>query len=114
MSAKQAKHGKSVLGPNVAGSAMSAWQAAAPATAPRKAAGVEPVRVSFVIAPELLERVRNAAYALRVLDPPPTLAELLEAGARHEVEQLEKKHNKGRPFPARPGKLRPGRRTGRG
>jgi hypothetical protein len=73
----------------------------------------KPVRVSFVIAPELLERARNAAYALRVLEPPPTLAGLLEDGARHEVEQLEKKHHKGRPFPARPErKLRPGRRVG--
>jgi len=109
MSATKAKKAKSVIGPNVGGSAVKAWQDAAP----RKAAKVAPVRVSFVIEPELLERARNAAYALRVLEPPPTLAGLLEAGARHEVEQLERKHHKGRPFPARPErKLRPGRRVG--
>jgi len=73
---------------------------------------IGPVRVSFMIEPDLLERARNAAYALRVLDPPPTLARLLEDGARHEVERLERKHHKGRPFPARKGALRPGRRVG--
>lgn len=114
MRAKKSKKAKSVLGPNVADSAMTAWQdAGKPAAAPRRAAKAEPVRVSFVIAPELLERARNAAYALRVLEPPPTLAGLLEDGARHEVEHLERKHNKGRPFAPRPErKLRPGRRVG--
>lgn len=71
----------------------------------------KPLRVSFVIEAELLERARNAVFALSGPPEVLTLARLFNDGVRHEVERLERKHKKSRPFPPRSGALRPGRRV---
>ena len=67
---------------------------------------------SFLVPTALLETARDAAYALRVLDPPATLAGIAVRGIRAEVHRLQRRYNRGKSFPARSGELRPGRRVG--
>jgi hypothetical protein len=74
----------------------------------------KPYRVSFVPDRELLERARNTAFALSGTPEVLTPTKLLNDALRREVERLERRHNRGRSFPARPGVLRPGRRPGWG
>jgi hypothetical protein len=74
--------------------------------------GRPPYRVSFVPDRELLERARNAAFALSGPPEVLTLTRLLNDAMRREVERLERRHKSGRAFPPRPGALRPGRRLG--
>ena len=88
-----------------------------PKTAERAEAGDQAptkARATFYLPADLLDRLRNAADAL---SGPPTRATVnatvADALAR-EVSRLERKHNGGDPFPARPGSLRPGRKGGRG
>lgn len=111
--AKPAKPRRSAIGP--AASPFTAWQNAGGTAAakPAAAARAKPLRVSFVIERELLERARAAAYALS--GPPPqgemlTLAGLFNAGVRREVERLERA-NGGKPYP-KAARLKPGRRVG--
>jgi hypothetical protein len=71
-----------------------------------------PYRVSFVPDRGLLERARNATFALSGPPEVLTLTRLLNDALRREVERLERRHQSGSPFPPRPGTLRPGRRIG--
>jgi hypothetical protein len=45
---------------------------------------------------DLVEESRDAAWALRM-----TLASLAETGLRAVIDDLKRKHNKGKPFPRR-------------
>lgn len=74
----------------------------------------QPYRVSFVPDREMLERARNAVYALSGPPHVLTLTQLLGDALRCEVERLERHHHRGKPFRDRPGSLRPGRRVGGG
>lgn len=60
----------------------------------------EKVLTTFKMDEELLERLRNAAYAL---DWP--YGQIIEEGARKELARLEKQFNKGKPFKGREGEL---------
>ena len=68
------------------------------------------VRSTYYLTADTVERARNAAVTL--MGPPTfeTLAAIVERGVRAEVERLERKHNKGKPFPARAAELKGGRR----
>ena len=78
------------------------------------ATGRPPYRVSFVPDREVLERARNAVYALSGPPHVLTLTRLLGDALRCEVERLERQHHRGKRFRDRPGSLRPGRRVGGG
>lgn len=111
MSAKSTKSGKRSIGQAVMGGAgaLAYQEAAAKHPAARQAV----YRVSFVPDRAVLERARNAAFALAGPPESLTLTELLNAALRREVERLERAHNRGKAFPARSEKgLRPGRRVG--
>lgn len=66
-------------------------------------------RLSVRLPTELIERMRNAVDALQ--GPPERLR--MKTGFAMAVldfvEWAEHKHNKGKPFPQRPGNLKPGR-----
>jgi hypothetical protein len=55
---------------------------------------------------ELLERLKNAAYWLRL-----PLAGLVENAVTSELAKLERKHNGGKPFQKRSGELIRGARS---
>jgi hypothetical protein len=71
---------------------------AAPAARPAR------VRASFSVPPDVLEAIRDAAAHLSAGPSRVTLAELAERALRAEVERLAAAHNRGRPFPPRPGR----------
>jgi len=62
------------------------------------------VRASFSIPPEVLDAVRDAAAHLSADSGRLTPAQLAERALRAEVERLAAEHNRGRPFPPRPGR----------
>ncbi len=70
----------------------------APATRPAR------VRASFSLPPEVLDAVRDAAAHLSSGTGRMTMAELAEQALRTEVDRLAARHNRGRPFPRRPGR----------
>ena len=53
---------------------------------------------------DLLERARNAAFALRQ----ETLTDMLVRGLEREVAELQRHRHNGEPFPPRTGRLRRG------
>ena len=63
-------------------------------------------RTTFHLSVDLVERARNAVYALSGPPVRMTLAQLAEDGLTKAVEALEKKHNGGAPFPQRDADLR--------
>jgi len=60
-------------------------------------------KITVHLRPDLVERVKNAAY----WNPRLTIASIAEAGILHALEQVEKEH--GGPYPAREQELRGGR-----
>lgn len=62
------------------------------------------VRASFSLPPEVLDAVRDAAAHLSSGPNRVTLAELAERALKTELDRLAAKHNRGRPFPRRPGR----------
>lgn len=70
------------------------------------------VRATFHLPKDLVEAARDAVVAL---SGPPlrlTLAALVEAGIRREIERLKKTENAGKPFPRRASDLKGGRPIG--
>jgi hypothetical protein len=70
------------------------------------------VRATFHLPTDLVEAARDTVVAL---SGPPlrlTLAALVEAGIRREIERLKKAENAGKPFPRRASDLRGGRPIG--
>ena len=66
-------------------------------------------KASFLIHEETLEAARDA---VAFLSGPPlhlTLAELADKALRAEISRLQADHNRGKPFPARRGKVKTGR-----
>ena len=66
----------------------------------------------FILDAGLLERARNAASFLAGSPEFLTLGGLVDAALARELARLEKKHNRGKPFPKRPRPLQGGRRPG--
>lgn len=82
---------------------------AAPSPAPQGGQDGRNVRVSFFVAEDVIEGLRDAVDALS--GPPHRLglnAVVRDALAR-ALDDLQRDHNDGRPFPKRPGNLRTGR-----
>ena len=66
------------------------------------------IRMAFNLPRELCERARNTVWHLSdVLSL--NLSNLAESTLERELKRLEKKHNDGKPFPRRQGRLRGGR-----
>jgi hypothetical protein len=57
---------------------------------------------TFRLDEDLMERVRNAIWHI---GQGLTITDLMEQGLEEVVKQLEKKHNKGKQFPARAGEV---------
>lgn len=57
---------------------------------------------TFRLDADLIDRARNAVWHV---GKGLTITELLERGLALALEQLEKKHNKGKPFPPREGEV---------
>lgn len=70
------------------------------------------MRRTFDLPSELIERLRDAAWALSGPPHQLTLNQLATDALHREVERLEREHNECRPFPPRSGALRRGRRLG--
>jgi hypothetical protein len=68
--------------------------------APRRAAPSR-VRATFHLPGELVEQARDAVVALSGPPVRLTLAALVEAGIRRELERLQKAHHAGKPWPKR-------------
>ena len=66
------------------------------------------VKASVWIAPELLERCRNAVVSI---GDGYTFTKLLDDALSREVRRLERKHRAGRTFPTRKGELTRGARA---
>jgi hypothetical protein len=58
-------------------------------------------RATFYLPSGLLEELRNAVVALRGASQRFTMAGIVEAGVRAELDRLASEHNKGAPFPNR-------------
>lgn len=71
---------------------------------PAPAARPARVRASFSLPPDVLDALRDAAAHLSSGPGRMTLAELAEQALRTEVDRLADQHNRGRPFPRRPGR----------
>jgi hypothetical protein len=69
------------------------------------------VRATFQLPQDLLERARDAVVALASTEQL-TLTELVEQGIEHELDRLQREHNRGKPFPRRRRALRSGRPIG--
>lgn len=69
----------------------------------KKAPAVD--RFTAHVRDDLAERVRNAVHFV----PGLTVRAITEDGLLRAVEQYEKQHNKGKPFPQRPHALKGGR-----
>ena len=69
------------------------------------------VRATFQLPANLLERARDAVVALASTEQM-TLAELVEQAIEHEIERLQREHNRGEAFPRRRRPLRSGRPIG--
>ncbi len=69
-------------------------------------------KLTVYVPQELADRARAAVAHLAGAPLFLTLAEVGERALRREVEDLERVHNNGRPFPAPPPKKRPGRPVG--
>lgn len=54
---------------------------------------------------------RAAARGMMGVDPTYSLADLVEAALRREVQRLREEYNDGEPWPSTNGPLRPGRRV---
>lgn len=67
-------------------------------------------RLDVWLPESLVERVKNAVDALQGPPRRLRLSSLMEAAVLDYVQGLEREANKGRPFPARPGKLADGSR----
>jgi len=65
--------------------------------------------VTFHLPVDLIERARDTVYALSGPPEQLTLAGVVSQALERELERIEKKHNKGKPFPSRKGPLRTGR-----
>lgn len=74
------------------------------------------VAVAYRLPAELVARLSRTAWHLQ--GPPLVLraVDVIEAGLLHELDRLERAHNKGRPFPPIPEgrRMRGGRRPGTG
>ena len=83
-----------------------------PRPAERKASRPPKVRATFHLPAALLDGLRDAVVAL---SGPPlrlTLAGLAEDALREKLDTLQRKHNRGKPFPTRAGELKGGRPIG--
>ena len=81
--------------------------APAPAAPARRAS--KPPRERFPLPPELADRAKNAVVAL---SGPPlhlNITRLMQMAVESLVAELERKHNRGKPFPPRASEPRPGR-----
>ena len=79
---------------------------------PEKAPRTPKVRATFHLPAALLDGLRDAVVAL---SGPPlrlTLAHLAEEALRETLQELQKAHNRGKPFPRRGGELKGGRPIG--
>lgn len=68
-------------------------------------------KCSLYLLPDVLERARDAADFLSGPPERLTLTALVEQAVNREIERLAKKHNHGKPFPARSADLRRGSRS---
>lgn len=66
-------------------------------------------RATFHLTVEVIDRLRNAAFALSGPPVRLTMAALAQTAFERELLRLQKEHNKGEPFPPRTGELQPGR-----
>jgi hypothetical protein len=64
---------------------------------------------AFHLPPELLDQARNTVVALAGPPEHLTMSKLVMGALTRELARLEKRHNKGRPFPKRAEKVRTGR-----
>jgi hypothetical protein len=64
---------------------------------------------AFNLPEDLLEQARNTVFWV----PGLTMAKLAEEGIRDAISKYQRKHNNGKPFPARQENLRAGRPVGR-
>lgn len=104
---------KSALGGGYRSAVMAAraGETAAPETGSTTRKPVTRPKASFYLLPDVLERARDT---VDFLSGPPlrlTLTQLVEDAINREVDRLAKAHHKGKPFPTRSGRLRPGSRT---
>lgn len=76
-----------------------------PARAPK-------VRATFHLPADLVNECRNAVVWLAGPQERLTMARLAENALRSELDRLQKKHTKGKPFPERTEELRGGRPIG--
>jgi hypothetical protein len=67
-------------------------------------------RRTFELPVDLIEQVRDVAWALSGPPHQLTLNQLAADALRREIRRLEYEHNDGQPFPPRSGGLRRGRR----
>lgn len=58
-------------------------------------------RATFYLPADLLDELRNAVVALRGAPQRFTMASIVEAGVRAELQRLQEEHNDGRVFPGR-------------
>ena len=90
--------------------ATPAAQAPAPTTAAARETSAT-ARRTFELPVDLIERLRDATWALSGPPHQLTLNRLAADALRRELDRLQEQHNDGRPFPPRGGRLRPGRRV---
>ena len=67
----------------------------------RRRRAVPKERATFYLPADMLDDLRNAVVALRGAPQRFTMASIVEAGVRAEIQRLQGELNKGAPFPAR-------------
>ena len=121
--AKTTKRGRKALGDDPLDSLLQPGRirskrkaSAAKAKTPRKAQTTSStngrIRATFYFFPELLDELRNTVMALSGPPEHLTLASLMQSAAERELGRLQKRHNKGKPFPRRKRDLQGGRPIG--
>ncbi len=70
------------------------------------------VRATFYISEDVLEAIRNTAFALSGPPHRLTMAGFAEEALKRELQRMVNEHNGGEEFPERSGEMRVGRRVG--